>query len=226
MQLMRVGTWNVDNRVMRTEHKDLLLNQKCDIWLLTEVNPKWFDETGKRIMDFHAHRSKGIMGRKQHWAAVLCTKEFKLKPQMDPHPASAAATIGGITFCSTILPWKGVKKNSDPWNGSNHAEMTEHALASLVKNLRKRDLVWGGDWNHSLNGKEHAGSMGGRTHLLAAIEDLNLQVPTSVLSHRGDYCTAIDHIGVPGNWAVSSAIRIDATGLSDHDAYVVEVSPP
>ena len=74
-----------------------------------------------------------------------------------------------------------------------------------------------------LIGKEHAGSMGGRNHLLEAVSQLGLNVPTTGLSHRGDYCRAIDHIGVPLSWKVESTKRINALGLSDHDAYVVEV---
>jgi hypothetical protein len=100
--------------------------------------------------------------------------------------------------------------------------MTEDSIKTLLASLPKIDLVWGGDWNHSLIGKEHAGSMGGRNHLLEAVAQLGLNVPTTGLSHRGNYCHAIDHIGVPLSWKVESANRIDATGLSDHDMYVVE----
>ncbi len=101
--------------------------------------------------------------------------------------------------------------------------MTEDAIKALLRNLPTSDLVWGGDWNHSLIGKEHAGSIGGRNHVLDAIKGLGLNVPTTGLSHRGNYCHAIDHVGVPLSWKVESAKRICAEGLSDHDAYVIEV---
>jgi hypothetical protein len=218
---MRIGTWNVENRLMTKKHRELLGDQQCDVWLLTEIHRSWADEPGTKVLHFHSHLSKEVMGRKQHWAAVLSV--LPLKRLRDPHPASAAAVVNGITYCSTILPWRGVKAASEPWEGSNHAEMTAVAIQSLLSELPKKNLVWGGDWNHSLIGKESAGSMGGRTYLLEAIKKLALNVPTSVLSHRGDYCTAIDHIGVPLTWKVDSAKRINADGLSDHDAYVVEV---
>jgi predicted TIM-barrel fold metal-dependent hydrolase len=54
--------------------------------------------------------------------------------------------------------------------------MTENALKTLLSKLPTSDLVWGGDWNHSLIGKEHAGSMGGRNHLLEAVKQLELNV--------------------------------------------------
>jgi hypothetical protein len=218
---MRIGTWNVENRLMTAKHKDLILGQECDVWLLTEVHPKWAENDGKKILGFNANLSKEVMGRKQHWAAVLSL--LPLERLKDPHEASAAAKINGVTYCSSILPWRGVKAGSAPWHGSKHSEMTENAIKTLLSKFPKRDLVWGGDWNHSLIGKEHAGSMGGRIHLLEAVSQLGLNVPTTGLSHRGDYCRAIDHIGVPLSWKVESTKRINALGLSDHDAYVVEV---
>jgi hypothetical protein len=30
---MRIGTWNVENRLITEEHRDLLLAQNCDVWL-------------------------------------------------------------------------------------------------------------------------------------------------------------------------------------------------
>jgi len=218
---MRIGTWNVENRLMTEKHQKLLLREDVDIWLLTEMNRKWADVAGEKVLHFNCHLSSQVMGRNQHWAAVLSV--LPLDPLDDPHVASAAAVVNGVTYCSTILPWRSVEANSTPWVGSNHSEMTENAIETLLSELPKSDLVWGGDWNHSLIGKEHAGSMGGRNHLLEAIKKLGLNVPTTGLSHRGNYCHAIDHIGVPMSWKVESAKRIDAEGLSDHDAYVVEV---
>jgi len=217
---MRIGTWNVENRLMTDEHRDLLLREDVDIWLLTEVNRKWSDDVGKKLLHFNCHLSSGVMGRNQHWAAILSISP--LDRLDDPHAASAAAVVNGVTYCSTILPWRGVKSDSAPWRGSNHSEMTKEAIGTLLTKLPTSDLVWGGDWNHSLIGNEHAGSMGGRTHVLEAIKKLRLNVPTTGLSHRGNYCQAIDHIGVPLSWKVENAKRIDAEGLSDHDAYIVD----
>lgn len=218
---MRIGTWNVQNRLTTEAHEKFILDQECDVWLLTEINRKWANEAGTKLLNFNAHLSKGVMGPNQHWAAILSVPP--LTPLDDPHPASAAADVDGITYCSTILPWKGVEAGSHPWKGSNHASMTESAIETLLSVLPTSDLVWGGDWNHSLIGVEIAGSMGGRRHLREAITRLALNVATTDLWHRGDYCHAIDHIGVPLSWKVESARRIDAEGLSDHDAYVVEV---
>ena len=190
---MRIGTWNLDNRLLTNAHRELLTEANCDVWLLTEIHPKAVDRNDT-IAGFQYRFSSEVMARKQHWAAVLGRGAFSAKE--DPHAASAAVDIDGITFCSTILPWRGAPSDY-PWIGKTHVEKTEAVLGALTMSLPKNDLVWGGDWNHSLLGVEVAGSRGGRTHLQAAIREWNLQVPTAALLHHNDICNAIDHIAVP-----------------------------
>jgi endonuclease/exonuclease/phosphatase family metal-dependent hydrolase len=221
-KLMRIGTWNIDNRLPSDLHFAILHQQDCDVWLLTEVNPKWVSRDG-RIGAFHCHLSTGVMAREQHWAAVL--SRSPMKPQPDPHPASAFAAVDDLNFCSSILPWRG-SGGDLPWKGSTHADRTETAISQLLDNLPKVNLVWGGDWNHSMLGAEVAGSKGERHAILLAIDSLEMIVPTAALMHRNNKCNAIDHIAVPKTWVINSTERIDATGFSDHDAYVIEATPP
>ena len=85
-------------------------------------------------------------------------------------------------------------------------------------------LVWGGDWNHALTGKEHAGSAGGRAAITGALDELGLVVPTAELPHRIDGLLSIDHIAVSQEFAGEPTRVVAAKGakrLSDHDAYVV-----
>ena len=220
---MRIGTWNLNVR-WNDQHRALLQREQCDVWLLTEVNPKAVSPDGK-LAGFHCHLS-GVMARKHRWAAVLSLQT--LSPLPDPHPASASAIVNGITYCSTILPWKSAP-SAAPWVGGNFAKKTEATIASLLKELPKSDLVWGGDWNHSLIGSDWAGSKPGRDYILEAIKKrkLNLQVPTAGLPHQlGNGQYSIDHVAVPWAWDVRCACRVPAAGLSDHDAYVIEVYQP
>ena len=93
---MRIGTWNVENRLMTDKHRELLLDQKCDVWLLTELNRKWFGDQENKIFHFNCHLSSGVMGRMQHWAAVLSVSP--LEPKVDPHEASASASSMASRF--------------------------------------------------------------------------------------------------------------------------------
>ena len=102
-----------------------------------------------------------------------------------------------------------------------------HAVDDLLLHLRVADsLVWGGDWNHALTGKEYAGSIGGRRAVMAALDGLGLEATTTDLPHRIDGLFTIDHLAVPSGLR-AQASRVEAAHegkrLSDHDAYVVDV---
>jgi endonuclease/exonuclease/phosphatase family metal-dependent hydrolase len=209
---MRVRTWNLQGR-WSEEHRDLLRDVECDVWLLTEVNDR------VEIDGYEDHRTKAAMVARRRRAAVYSRN--CLTPLPDPHPASAAAVVDGVTYCSSILPWRGCG-SVFPWVGTRHVEWTAAAVEDLAAALPSSGLVWGGDWNHALSGREEAGSKGGRKHVLTAIEHFDLQVPTAKLPHRIDGLLSIDHVAVGRDQAVSGAMRIPAPSLSDHDAYVIE----
>ena len=221
---MRIGTWNIADRRLSKKHESLLSDEGCNIWLLTEINPTWIGSDDK-ILGFHCHVSKKVMGPKQYWAAVLSDKPFAQKLD-DPHSASAAVVVNKTTYCSSVLPWRAVQESAFPPIESKHAKKTELAIKMLLMKLPKSNLVWGGDWNHSLVGSEGAGSFDGRKYLLDAVKILGLQVPTTELLHRNAISKTIDHIAIPNDWKATGAKQIKAEGLSDHDAYVVDVEVP
>ena len=215
---MRIGTWNIAGR-WSDPHQDLLVSADCDVWLLTEVNERTV------VSGFELHASTLLMAPKRRWAAVA--SRLPMTPEPDPHPASARVRISSTTYVSSILPWKGCGSLS-PWVGDRHVDKTVNAVDELVANLRDvSPLVWGGDWNHALTGHEYAGSMGGRRAVLAALESLGLQSTTTYLPHAIEGLQTIDHVAVrQGCGAIASRIDVTHEGkrLSDHDAYVVEVT--
>lgn len=215
---LRVGTWNLAGRWSH-ERADFIAEQRCDVWLLTEVR----DDVD--IDGYHGHFSEGVMVGRRRWAAILSQQPLQARP--DPHQASAAAEVDGITYCSSILPWRSCG-SKPPWVGFKHSDKTDAAVKELVEALPRTELVWGGDWNHALSGKEHAGSAGGRGHVLAAMTTLGLKAPTGTLPHRIDGLLTIDHIAVPDHRKVIGAHRVQARrngrNLSDHDAYVVDIA--
>jgi endonuclease/exonuclease/phosphatase family metal-dependent hydrolase len=213
---MRIGTWNLAGR-WDGRHLELLLSQDCDVWLLTEVNDR------ASLPGYGEVRTEAEMARRRRWAAIF--SRAKLDPTPDPHPATAAAVISGVTVWCSVLPWRSCGAGA-PWVGRSHAERTRAATEMLLAASPSYPLVWGGDWNHALDGKEYSGSIGGRTAVQDAVLQLALTVPTARLGHRIQGLLSIDHIGIPENW-FSTATRVvaeeDGTRLSDHDLYVVSV---
>lgn len=213
---LRIGTWNLAGR-WDSRHAALLVAEDADIWLLTEVSDKL------TLPGYQSHATRGSMAPRRAWARVLSRRA--LRPLDDPHPASAAATVDGVTYCSSILPWRGCG-STEPWIAGSHGERTGHALSQLAGSLLPGPLVWGGDWNHALSGDEHAGSKEGRAHIASFVRTHDLCVPTAALPHRIPGLLSIDHIAIPREWrATARRVHAEADGarLSDHDAYVVDV---
>jgi hypothetical protein len=131
---------------------------------------------------------------------------------------------------SSVLPWRS-SGGAPTWNGDRHADRTSATVdALLATGPDPEPLVWGGDWNHALSGREYTGNIAGRASVLDALEALQLQVPTRELAHRLDGLLSIDHIAVPEPWKIDDAYRVVASQagnrLSDHDAYVVSAVVP
>ncbi len=203
---MRIGTWNLDARASAA-HLEFLLAADCDVWLLTEVSSKL------TLPGYTAHVTQGVMMRGQHWAGVF--SRLPMQGLEEPHGASDLVLIGEYTFCASVLPWRGCGDGA-PWLGANTTEKTANAVASIV---RARPSIWGGDWNHSFNGKESAGSNEGRDAIRNAVNELGLHLATENAPHQREGLFAIDHLAVP--WE-ATARRIAAGSLSDHDAYVLD----
>jgi hypothetical protein len=214
---MRIGTWNLAGKWDRLEHRHelLLLKQNCDVWLLTEVSELL------ALPGYEHHTTTETMAKRRRWAAIL--SRAPLIGHDDPHRASALAQVGDMFFCSSILPWRSCG-GLPTWIGARHADKTHSAVDQLMTVLPKNKLVWGGDWNHAIMGKEFSGSHEGRAHITKAAALLGLKIPTEHLPHRILGLLSIDHIAVGASVNVVSAERIDATGLSDHDAYVIEIA--
>ena len=210
---MRIGTWNLAGR-WTGSHADLLKQSDCDVWLLTEVRG---DVT---LDEYECHVTVGMMTSRRHWAGVFSRSPLVALP--DPHPASAAAEVDGVTYVSSILPWRSCGAKP-PWTGRKHYDRLTATLQELLPHLPSQDLVWGGDWNQALVGVEYAGSKAGRQELLRRLDDIDLMVPTAALSHQRPGSTSIDHIAVGNRASVVSVARCPAPTLSDHDLYIIEL---
>lgn len=216
---MKIGTWNLDGK-WTSAHEALLREENCDVWLLTEVPPL------SGLKDYYLHFSQQRMSRGQHYSAIWSRSAFA--PVSDPHGASSAISIEGVTYCSSVLPWSSCgRQPHSPWShGKPVSEMVKDTIDSLLENLPSTNLVWGGDWNQNLTGGwQYVGSKGGRRYLDDTLRKLDLQIPTKNLPHRIAGCYTIDHIALPRQWECSQSARIETLGLSDHDAYTINTTP-
>lgn len=207
---MRIATWNLEGKWSR-EHAELLASLDGDVLLLTEVR------RDVEIRGYDLTWTSSDMQARRAWAAIA--SRIGLKPLSDPHPASAMAAVGGLPFCSSVLPWGGAGRYS-AFVGASVTAMTTDAVACVE---RARPIVWGGDWNHSLSGREYVGSLAGRAAIIGALDVLELQVPTVDLPARHDGQLSIDHVAIPRSLTATAEATRVARRLSDHDAYAIEI---
>ncbi len=216
---MRIGTWNLAGR-WSLAHQSFLEDADCDVWLLTEVPPAFSLPGG------HLSRSEPMTATGRSWAAVWSTGSSAALPS--PHPAAALVRLGDLVICGSVLPWRGARP-CWPDEGANTAGITIAALDRLRPALAatEHSVVWGGDWNHAMTGREYAGSMEGRRAIEALVATLDLTVTTANAPHRIEGLLSIDHIAIPASWVSGPCRRVvaEAEGkrLSDHDAYVAGV---
>ena len=163
------------------------------------------------------------------WAAVWCKGDAQESPS--PHPAAATAERDGVLYCSCVLPWRAARAWWPAEDTGDVAAMTAAALERLRTELLAAagSVVWGGDWNHALHGREYAGSVVGRRSILDLVAKLKLRVPTENLAHAIPGLLSIDHIAVPAEWRFTDCRRVVAVAagkrLSDHDAYILDARP-
>jgi hypothetical protein len=213
---VRVVTWNMAGRWSH-EHLAFLTVLRCDVLLLTEVSDR------VELPGMVGHVTDGQMARRRHWAGIWSRHPLTSLP--DPHGASAMAEVLGHRFCSSILPRRSCGSR-EPWVGTNTAERTINAVDAIAA---AAPTVWGGDWNHALEGREYAGSKAGRDRLLKSLAELGLSAATAHAPHQIEGLVSIDHIAVPTGWSARvehhSALLAEGR-LSDHDAYVIEADRP
>lgn len=213
---MRIGTWNLAGR-WSDRHQRALKAMDCDVLLLTEVSERL------ALPGMTGHVTLGEMTPKRRWAGIWSRRP--MTPRPDPHGATAMAEIDGQLVASSILPWRSCGSRA-PWVGANTYERTVHAVDAVAA---AAPTIWGGDWNHAFAGPETAGSTAGRLYIAASVDRLGLIVGTAEAPHQIRELYAIDHIAVPARWETRlehHAALHEEGRLSDHDAYVVEVSRP
>jgi hypothetical protein len=187
--------------------------------LLTEVHDRLELPSG------HLVRSSLFRSEKAY-AAVWSNRPLVAMPA--PHEASAAAVSDGMLLCSSVLPWYACR-SVWPDKGPDIPTITVMALDRIRPHLQPGgQVVWGGDFNNPMTGPHRPGTKRGRVEIQRLADDLALRVLTTDLPHVLPGLRSIDHIAVPTRWSVEQCDRVpaelDGVRLSDHDAYVVEVT--
>jgi endonuclease/exonuclease/phosphatase family metal-dependent hydrolase len=240
-----IGTWNLEAYASRLsargEQQTRALSQHdADLWFLTELHADWAID-GHSI-HFAAPRPEAP---ETHRKAAISTAWPMTPIPRRGNPVEGRLSMARILEPSTdetilavcsVLPWRGATPR---WRDLldrdvTFADVFVHVLDYVVNRIHeeRRDgeaVIWGGDFNQALAGRDYVGSNAGRAALASAFEDLKLQVPTMFLPAHIEAHPAIDHIAVPVTWELQGAPQVHRPfhgprPLSDHALYVVEAA--
>jgi Endonuclease-reverse transcriptase len=137
-----------------------------------------------------------------------------------------------IAILGTVLPWSGAIQQAPEFHHDETTvdEVFQRVLGEQVSTLKAlakehTHVIWAGDFNQSLWGANYGGSTARRRMLLDALAELRMIPFNAALPHASAGMTTIDLICGTKSLQLESARRIAVRdSLSDHSAYVVELS--
>jgi len=229
---LRIGTWNLDRDkpLWRQAHQAEHIMKEAEVWLLTEVPANW--QPGTENSSFSGLRPDED---DQYWSAII--SRWPVEPITAKHPSLAMAYINhhGEIFlaASSVFPWRSAAEFWPTGDGDTFAERCANTLDSHAAEICKArcglPVMWGGDFNQALSGRDYVGSNAGREALSREFEHLGLRAVTEEVVGQDPPHQSIDHIAIPMGWG-SGDVEVqrpefDGLPLSDHPSYVVSVEP-
>ena len=197
---LRVGTWNLDRDrpLWRQPHQADHVRSQADLWLLTEVPANW--QFGTANTSFSQSRPNED---DQYWSGII--SRWHVEPIATKHPSLALARIDhpGEPFlaAASVFPWRGAAEFWPTGDGDTFADRCVNTLdahaAEICEARCGLPVVWGGDFNQALSGRDYVGSDAGRAALLKAFEHLRLRAVTVKSHGQVPPHQSIDHIAIP-----------------------------
>ena len=243
---MIIGTWNLEVYLSRQSARGMAMAHELDrhpvdVWFLTELHSDW--KLANQDICFAPSRNEALETRR--FAGI--STSWGMAPLIGPDdPAEGWICLARLTdpvtnqtclAASTVLPWRGITPH---WRQILGREVTfpeafRHVLNYVVQRIDDarrpgEDVIWGGDFNQALTGRNYVGTLQGRSDLSTALDRLGLQAATANLPALGLTQPAIDHIAIPSTWSVRGNPNVhrptrNEKPLSDHALYLVDASP-
>jgi endonuclease/exonuclease/phosphatase family metal-dependent hydrolase len=227
---LRLGTWNLnrDKPQWRQPFQADHISDEADVWLLTEVPAAWQHFTARlSLSGSRPHETD------QYWSAII--SKWPLESIKAKHPSLAMARIkhpkGAFLAASSVFPWRGAAKHWPSKDGDSFADRCARTLrthrAEICSARGVLPVVWGGDFNQALSGRDYVGRDAGRDSLSKAFAHLGLRAVTVDAEGQDLPQRPMDHIAIPEEWnSWTPKVRRPQTDnrlLSDHPSYVVLV---
>jgi hypothetical protein len=230
---LRIGVWNLERSPVYSRtgagQADHLVSADPDVWILTEVPADLRLRKGNVLVGSPCPGEKG-----QCWTAIA--SRWPLVPLRGRHPTLQLAALrhpaANVLVAASVLPWRSADR---AWPGDAslpYAQQFAQCLSAHAAEIGQAShgyqLVWGGDFNQSLAGREYVGSLKGRALVWEAFDGLGLMPVTAAAAGSPAGTHAIDHIATPDSWTLETLSverpRRDELVLSDHPAIIATMN--
>lgn len=236
---MRVLTWNLErggrNGVRSAQQSSVVAGLRPDISVLTEPHAP---DVLANVLSVSSPVERQGNGDPEPWVVIAGSG---VEP-LDDLPYSrmaAAATVdlpGGppSIIYGSVLPWRAIAHQAPDLvlSGETYAEAFERVLSAQVDDIHRlrqqfpeHELIWAGDFNHSLVGPNYTGTAAGRLLLSRALAELGLTAWNASQPHAIEGMNAVDLIcGSTARSPIIETISTTVAGrrLSDHLGYVAD----
>ena len=242
---MIIGTWNLEVKPSRHSSHGIAVAQEIqlhavDVWFFTEIHADW-EVDGHSIFFSPA----GEVATNTRRSAAI-SSSWQMEPILGPNTLVeewiCMARLNNpnnnetILAVSTVLPWRGI---TPYWRQAltkqtTFADAFRHVLQYIVQriNTERRpgeNVIWGGDFNQALSGRDYVGTNQGRRDFQKALQNLELWAPTADMPALIPAHPAIDHIAIPSAWSIKDEPLIlrptrNQKNLSDHALYVIDAA--
>jgi hypothetical protein len=237
---MRAATWNLQgggtSRAARAAQETVLQDLAADVLVLTEPGASYMNGPGVVT----SPRRHADQKDDAPWVAIVgtCVEPVPLDIPFARMAVAATARVDDVPFLiyGSVLPWAFVGRNAPELlrKGETATDAFRRVLREQAADIerlgrRHRDhvIIWAGDFNQTVSGRNFGGSVTKREALLAALDGLGLVAWNAAAANADEGMYAIDLICGPGERTTRRQGRIDPTldgvVMSDHAGYWVEL---
>lgn len=239
---MKLATWNIErggrSQAVRAAQEIVIRELAADVIVLTEP-PASYKSSAGVVTSPLSHRDDKSSDP-EAWVAIVghSVEPIAFDVPYERTAVAAQVSVGGVTVIvyGTVLPWLAVTSHAPELvqDGESSFAAFKRVLAEQandvieLRRLYDMPVLWMGDFNQSVSGKNFGGSNDRRDLLNKTLESLGMIAWNGEAAHAMSGLCAVDLICAPKGCEVTEQGRIDPVQgkltMSDHAGYWIELT--
>lgn len=237
---MKLATWNIErggrSQAVRAAQEIVIRELAADVIVLTEPPASYKSTAGVVTSPLLRTGPNGS----EAWVAIVghSVEPIAFDVPYERTAVAAQVSVSGVTVIvyGTVLPWLAVTSHAPKLvrDGESSFAVFKRVLAEQandvieLRRLYDMPVLWVGDFNQSVSGKNFGGSNERRNLLNKTLESLGMIAWNCEAAHAMSGLYAVDLICGPKDCDVTEQGRIDPMQgkltMSDHAGYWIELT--